>query len=210
MLRRGSSYAGRAIRSLRTWSNDCYRLMLRIAGPRSEQFFDRTDLSADVAAAFATASASANYSGDLDDALRDLLEEVTPHGLKTKVREEGIDALDDYERTKLAISLMRTRNKVTHIYELIKAFGSTSQVIYDRPNKVWRRRDNIALKHASEMSVQPFTGEKLFGDGHAPLLYVEDPRVDLPSALEEKIGGAVGEADPVIVAGWIDRVETLA
>lgn len=200
---------GRAIRSLRTWTNDCYRLMLRVVGPRREQFFDRADLPADVAAAFATASASANYSGDLDDKLQSLLESVTPRELKPRIDEVGIDGLDEHERTLLAVNLMRRRNKVTHIYELIKAFGSTSQVIYERPQKLWRRRDNIALKHASEMSVQPFTGEKLYGDGHAPMLYVDDPRNDLPSALEEKINGVVGKTDPTIVAGWLDRVESL-
>jgi superfamily II DNA or RNA helicase len=200
---------GRAIRSLRTWTNDCYRLMLQLVGPRSEQFFERTDLPEDVARAFAAAAATAKYSGGLDANLRTLLHSITPPALQPMLGEDGLDALGETQRTNLAINLMRKRNKVTHIYELVKAFGSTSQVIYDRPERVWKRRENIALKHANEISVQPFAGQKVYGDEHAPLLYASDPRNDLPVELEARVSQVVADCDPLIVAGWLDKADML-
>lgn len=42
------------------------------------------------------------------------------------------------EREHLATELMLTRNKVTHVYELVKAYGSAPQVTQDRKTKTWR------------------------------------------------------------------------
>jgi hypothetical protein len=199
---------GRAIRSRRSWTNDCYRLMLRLVGPRAEQLVDREDLPEDVAHALAAAEAG-SHGDDLDETLGGLLDSVTPPALKETVARGGIEALDEAQRTRLAVELMRRRNKVTHIYELVKAFGSTSQVTYDRPEKRWKRREHIALKHASEISVQPFEGRKVTGEDHAPLLYAEDPRNDLPADLERTIRRTIADCDPIIVAGWLDKAELL-
>ena len=118
---------------------------------------------------------------------------------------EGEDALSDEQRTTLAIDLMKARNKVTHIYELVKAFGSTSQVTYQRRQQVWRRKPPVAAKHAHEVCVQPFSGEKVAGEAHAPLLYVEDPRTDLPSAIQARVAEVIEGRDDLIVEGWMAK-----
>lgn len=47
---------------------------------------------------------------------------------------------------------------------------------------------NVALKHKYEISVQPFTGEKVKGDEHAPLLYSRPPQ-----GPARRIAGACGK-----------------
>jgi hypothetical protein len=103
---------------------------------------------------------------------------------------------------------MLHRNKVTHIYELVKAYGSTRQVAYDRPSRSWVRTKSISLKHLYEYSVNPFTGEYLAGEGHAPLLYSQDPRENLPSELRALLAERLVGRDHLIVKGWIDAVLT--
>ena len=98
---------------------------------------------------------------------------------------------------------MRRYNKVTHIFELVKACGATTQVEYDRTARVWRRREGIAAKHEHEVSVNPFDGEKSSGAGHAPLVYAEDPRTDVPAELEEHLRQAIDGAADRIVGGWM-------
>jgi hypothetical protein len=196
---------GRAIRALKTWTNDCYRLSLVLEGSRSEDFAERADLDEDITRVFEDVADLDEIGGTMDEKLRALLDEVSPPDLRAKVRDGGVVALTDEEKNALAITLMEKRNKVTHIYELVKAFGSTSQVTYNRPARVWRRRDAIALKHAYEVSVQPFTGEKVAGEEHAPLLYVRDPRNDLPSTLQERVIEVISDRDRTIVAGWMAK-----
>jgi superfamily II DNA or RNA helicase len=196
---------GRAIRALSTWTNDCYRLILVLAGSRSEDFAERTDLSEDVMRVFEETAEAEGTAEVVDERLQALLDEVAPSALREKIDEEGLTRLTDAERSALAVALMEARNKVTHIYELVKAFGSTSQVTYDRRARVWRRRDHIARKHRYEVSVQPFTGEKVRGDEHAPLLYSKDPRSDLPAELQERVAEAIEGRDEVIVAGWMEK-----
>jgi hypothetical protein len=98
---------------------------------------------------------------------------------------------------------MLSRNKVTHIYELVKAFGSTRQVEYDRSARVWQRREAIARKHAYEAAVAPLSGRIVRGVDHAPLLYAGDPRTDLPEDLRARVADAIGDLDPMVVAGWL-------
>jgi superfamily II DNA or RNA helicase len=196
---------GRAIRALRTWNNDCYRLILLLTGNRSLGFSDEDELPEDVARAFEEVSHAGEHKDQVDARIRALLEEIATPDLLRRIEEKGINSLAVEERNQLAITLMRHRNKVTHIYELLKAYGSTIQLIYDRPLRKWRRRDNIALKHENEISVQPFTGEKMTGAGHAPMLYAKDPRSDLPATLQKRIQESIGGADEVIVAGWMEN-----
>jgi hypothetical protein len=99
--------------------------------------------------------------------------------------------------------LIMSRNKVTHIYELIKAFGSTRQLEYDRGTRVWRRRESIARKHAYERSVSIRSGEVVQGEGHAPFIYRDDPRTDLPSDLEHSLTELLDNRDKAIITGWL-------
>ncbi len=196
---------GRAIRALRTWNNDCYRLVLLLTGNRSLGFGAEDELPEDVARAFDEVTKAGEHQDQIDARLQSLLEDVTSPAMLNRIRQNGIDSLSEKERYDLAIALMRHRNKVTHIYELLKAYGSTIQLIYDRPLGKWRRRDNIALKHENEISVQPFTGEKMTGAGHAPMLYAKDPRTDLPETLRKQVVESISGADAIIVAGWMEH-----
>jgi hypothetical protein len=196
---------GRAIRALRTWNNDCYRLILQLTGNRSLGFSDEDELPDDVVRAFAEVAMSGKHEEKVDDRIQELLEEIATPTLLPRIAQTGIAGLSEEERNELAIALMRRRNKVTHIYELLKAYGSTIQLIYDRPLRKWRRRDHIALKHENEISVQPFTGIKMTGAGHAPMLYAKDPRTDLPAILQERVRESISGTDEIIVAGWMEH-----
>jgi hypothetical protein len=195
---------GRAIRARRTWTNDCYRLITALIGSQIQNPLEQADMPADVAETLAL-TRSEELAGEvaLDAKLQALLAEVAPDEVQARVRAQGLSSLTDEERSAVAIALMRHRNKVTHIFELVKAYGSTSQVQYDRTARVWQRRENIAAKHAYEVAVNPFSGEKLAGDGHAPLVYAQDPRADLPAELEQHLVKAVEGSDDRIVAGWL-------
>ncbi len=179
---------GRAIRAWRSWTNDCYRL--------------ETILLDNDPLAFA-ADHEPHADPVWDEALSGLLKEIaTPRQYK-KIMNEGLHTLATEKRHQLAVKLLETRNKVTHVYELVKAFGSGSQVTYDRTEHLWHRKDGIAAKHAREVSVNPFTGVKSQGDSHAPLVYVNDPRHDLPIELQEKLTAVLHGADDNIVNGWL-------
>lgn len=193
---------GRAIRARRTWTNDCYRLIVALIGSQMQNPIEQEDVPADVVDILEQIEQQ-QLEGPLDERLLALLSEVTKDDMLAEIREKGLSTLADEERTKLAIALMRRYNKVTHIFELVKAYGSTSQVEYVRQDRVWRRRENIALKHEHEIAVNPFTGEKLTGDGHAPLVYAQDPRTDVPAELQKHLFEAVDGSDDVIVSGWL-------
>ena len=116
-------------------------------------------------------------------------------------------AAPDTDGEGLAIGLILGRNKVTHIYELVKALGSARQVEFDRTAKTWGRREPIARKHAHESSVDPFTGALATGVAHAPLLYADDPRTDLPDELATRVSGVIDGLDPTIVRGWLEAAD---
>jgi hypothetical protein len=197
---------GRAIRARRTWTNDCYRLILALIGSQMRGLVDQDDpehpMPEDVVHVLEQVEHQ-QAEDVLDDRLRALLAEVTPAKLQARIETRGLSSLTGEERSQIAINLMRHHNKVTHIFELVKAYGSTSQVEYKRPERVWQRRANIAAKHEYEIAVNPFSGEKLTGDGHAPLVYAQDPRADVPDALQEHLVEAIDGSDGRIVAGWL-------
>jgi hypothetical protein len=76
-------------------------------------------------------------------------------------------------------------------------------VQFNRADQVWERRPQIAEKHQFETSVNPLSGQKLTGQGHAPLLYVKDPRVDLPIDLQNHLQSLIKGSDEKIVSGWM-------
>lgn len=191
---------GRAIRARRTWTNDCYRLIMALIGSQIQGMTE--EMPADVDEVLAQVAWQPGESV-LDERLWKLLAAVTPDEVRIRVRAEGLASLAPEERRDIAVALMRRYNKVTHIFELVKAYGSTSQVEYDRTARVWRRREGVAAKHEFEVAVNPFNGQKLNGDAHAPLVYAEDPRADVPAELEERLRQAIAGADDVIVGGWM-------
>ncbi len=75
---------------------------------------------------------------------------------------------------------------------------------FDRSKRAWVRREAIAAKHWQEIAANPFTGAKSAGPEHAPLVYAQDPRNDLPSALQEHLAQAIADSDDIIVRGWME------
>jgi hypothetical protein len=140
-----------------------------------------------------------------------LLAGLRGEGLGDEVPDELTDHLEVARRSApsgadgdaLAIGLVLGRNKVTHIYELVKAIGGGRQVEFDRGTRTWGRREPIARKHAHESSVDPFSGRLAIGVAHAPLVYASDPRSDLPDELGERVSSVIDGLDPVVVRGWL-------
>jgi hypothetical protein len=215
---------GRAIRPFPTWTNECYRLtriLVDSLAPESDRELelpgeeeDQGDvdllgadayLDEDLVEQDAEQPVGQAAGIVLEGSLRQLLASVAPPDLQARVDEQGIAALTADEAQGLAVELMLARNKVTHIYELVKAYGSTSQVEYHRPSGTWRRREAIRVKHLHNAAVHPLTGELLRGAEHAPLLYAGDPRSNVPSALEQRVEETIRGRDGDIVLGWLKQ-----
>jgi superfamily II DNA or RNA helicase len=173
---------GRAMRALRTWTNDCYRLLVVLASETAPD--DSAGLTRQVL-------------GGVDGTNGQLAE------LRESALRNGLSSLSAEERQALRIDAVLARNKVTHIYELVKAFGGTRQVEYDRKSRVWRRREAIERKHAYEYAVDVRSGEVVRGIGHAPLVYAADPRTDLPEDLRARVIETIAGRDGAIVDGWL-------
>ena len=210
---------GRAMRATHTWNKDCYEVMMRLL---SSQIGDSTENS--------TVTREIGAGGtqqrlDVTDTLNEraqrlLLEahEISQSFAKREdrvAREDVIVAkiatgklsrLSEQEKEQLAAELMFARNKVTHIYELVKAYGSSAQIRFDRSSERWQRAKHIAAKHRREYSVNPVTGEYGAGERHAPLAYVLDPRDNLPSQLQGYIVNELKGTDQLVVRWWIDSV----
>jgi hypothetical protein len=193
---------GRAIRARRSWTNDCYRLVMALIGSRMHGLIEQEEMPEDVTEMLEQLVPESK-DVTLDDRLLTLLDQVATPELRAKVAQDGFAGLSEDERQQLAIDLMRHFNKVTHIFELVKAYGSTSQVEYNRADRSWVRRENIAAKHEFEVAVNLISGEKLTGDGHAPLVYAQDPRSDVPAALQEQLARVITDCDDRIVGGWM-------
>jgi hypothetical protein len=208
---------GRAMRAMRSWTNDCYRLVLLLMGSRALGLDDTLSLPEDVVAGYRELISKTTTAPVLDGALKAILlaahQQVSAEGheedaLAAKIDSSDIAAFTPEERRRLVTELMLARNKVTHIYELVKAYGSTSQVHYDRPSKQWVRTDAIAAKHDLEFAVSLLTGQYASGPEHAPLIYSGDPRRDVPSALQAHLRAMLQGADPRIVGGWLAAIAT--
>ncbi len=169
---------GRAIRAWKSWTNDCYRL---------SQILQNEE----------------GVISDGDEAVIELLREITSDYTCRKIIREGAGSISTAHRRKLVLELVQKRNKLTHVYEMIKAYGATSQVSYERESGKWKRKDKIAVKHRREIAVNPFNGNKCYGVEHAPLVYENDPRTDLPRTLQQKLAEELNGADERIVSGWL-------
>jgi superfamily II DNA or RNA helicase len=193
---------GRAIRARRTWTNDCYRLITSLIGSQIHGLLEQDDLSEDVAEILSQVEQHPSEI-KLDDKLQQLLDHVTAGEIKRQIELQGMASLSGEERSRIAIALMRHYNKVTHIYELVKAYGSTSQVEYNRSKRLWERVEPIAAKHEFELAVNPLNGLKVAGDEHAPLVYAQDPRSDVPADLQSHLSQLITGCDDRIVSGWM-------
>jgi superfamily II DNA or RNA helicase len=209
---------GRAMRARKSWDKSAYELMTLLLGTQVKGLReDDPELPPDVFNLVEKVD-ERRYVDTLEESSRQLLSEVYANAQNAQTRDYSEDVLfnkiqrgrlsefSQKERVQLAVDLMLHRNKVTHIYELVKAYGSTRQIMYNRSTRKWGRIESIAAKHEHEYSVDPFTGQYLPGEAHAPLVYSQDPRENLPSSLRELISNNLEGCDHLIVKGWIQAI----
>ena len=207
---------GRAMRARKSWDKSSYELMTLLLGTQAKGLReDDSELPPDVFNLLERVD-ERRYINTIDESFKQLLSESYAknaqqgdHGedsLSKKIQKGMLSEFSQQEREQLATDLMLHRNKVTHIYELVKAYGSTKQIRYDRSTRKWSRTKSIAAKHEQEYSIDPFTGQYLRGEAHAPLVYSKDPRENLPSTLGEIITNNLEGCDHLIVRGWIKAV----
>jgi hypothetical protein len=209
---------GRAMRAMRTWTNECYRAMLVLMNTQSFNLDESVALPEDVRAAFRDLQGRTRVDALLDDATRARLLDAHLHmrgeqpleddTIEAKLLHPGSGDFTPHEREQLITELMLSRNKVTHIYEMVKAYGSTSQVRYNRGERQWVRTDPIAAKHEREYAVDPLEGVYAPGPQHAPLIYSTDPRRDIPSEAQAHLTSLLQGCDPKIVKGWLSAIAT--
>jgi superfamily II DNA or RNA helicase len=204
---------GRAMRAQRSWSNACYQLTLMLLGSSSLGIEDLDDLPEDVAETLAALTAGQVHERSLSETDRELLHAA--HQMVRKDADErllsiiehgSLEDLSRDERERLAVGLLLARNKVTHIYELVKASGSTRQIRFDRESRRWTRSIAVAMKHGAEYAVSPLDGSYGAGPRHAPLVYANDPRRDPPSMLRQRLENVLAAADERIVAAWLRAI----
>ncbi len=213
---------GRAMRAMKTWDKECYSLVMQLLGSHvSSEEKSRTnklDQSQMEEVQYKTKAVRV-----LDDSSRRLLLEVHDLALKSKglskakdsdrdkilsdkIKKGRISKFTAEEKARLTAELMEAQNKVTHIYELVKAYGSAPQVRLDRSEGKWLRKESIAIKHSHEYSVSPVSGRYGPGERHAPLVYSKDPRKNLPSQLRRQLVQQLKGVDRLVVNGWIRAV----
>jgi superfamily II DNA or RNA helicase len=214
---------GRAMRAMQTWDSECYRLVMLLLGWHAGTTEESTKLSPDAAIAVEESQHEQDTVDFLDDRSANLLLSIhqearkvkgadlqlaaeTRDGLVAKIKSKKLAGLTEDDRKRLVTELMLVRNKVTHIFEMIKAYGSTSQVRHDRGTGQWRRTDSISAKHSHEYSVNPISGRYGAGEDHAPLIYFGDPTKNLPSQLRRGLTREIRDRDSLIVGGWLSAV----
>jgi len=123
--------------------------------------------------------------------------------LKTKLNSGKITKFSTTERMKLIIYLMLSQNKVAHIFEMVKASGSTRQVEYDKRTGIWRRKAAIAKKHREE-PILPVPGSKRSrGKYIAPLIYSKDPTADTPTEIRSTLSNLLDGLDQDLLDDWV-------
>ena len=128
------------MRAMRTWTNDCYRLVLLLMGsrPMGPEGADR--LPPDMADAYEdVVRHGKDAPADLDDAMEAVLASAGIELPADGRAGHRVSTLDSEQRQEMVTQLMMQRNKVTHIYELVKAYGSTMQIRFNRQDKGSRR-----------------------------------------------------------------------
>jgi superfamily II DNA or RNA helicase len=203
---------GRAMRATSTWDKKCYEAVMLLVGSRIGDLVKQTgDFSEagedqNVQEYKQLDKAIINVFLQIHNEARQISDYSPKYNLTKKIMQGDLEQFMDVEREQLAIEMMIVRNKVTHIYELIKAYGSSIQIRQNRQTKVWSRIDSIAAKHSSQYSVNPFSGKYCSGEGHAPLVYWKDPRKYSPEKLKVYLASELRGCDPRIIQGWFDAV----
>jgi len=134
------------------------------------------------------------------ESLKETIDDLERQKEETEKRRSQIRAIVDTSDD--AIALVAPDGKFLDIDAQFTEFFEISEDQIKNSN--WS--DMIPhVVHINEISVQPFAGEKMTGAAHAPMLYAEDPRTDLPSRLEEFVQVSIAGTDEVIVNGWMEN-----
>jgi len=203
---------GRAMRATSTWDKECYEAVMLLVGSRIGELIEQTGDTTVVGENQNEKEyerldkATINLFLRIHDEAMQISDYSPKYNLTRKIMQGDLKQFMDDERQQLAIEMMMIRNKVTHIYELVKAYGSSTQISQNRQTKVWSRIDSIAAKHSSQYSVNPFTGTYSTGEDHAPLVYCKDPRKYSPEKLRKYLASQLIGCDPRIIQGWFDAV----
>jgi len=203
---------GRAMRALESWTIDCYRTISVLLGEtgRSNEILDR--LPPEMQENFNKIRKEFAQKEVLNPTMIELLtvsitEAKLPSEdkviLKTKLQSGDVNKLSTTERMKLIIYLMLSKNKVAHIFEMVKASGSTKQVEFDKRAGVWRRKAAIAKKHREEPILPVPGSERRRGKYMAPLIYSEDPTVDTPSEVRSTLKTLLQGLDEDLLDDWV-------
>ncbi len=203
---------GRAMRALESWTIDCYKTIAVLLGKAgtSNQIIEKLPLEMQrnfqkIQKEFAPKKELTAEMIDLLDISIDeskLLSEEKAV-LKAKVNEGSLDKLSSNERMKLIIYLMLSKNKVAHIFEMVKASGSTKQVEFNKKDGTWHRKAAIAKKHREE-PILPVPGAKRRrGKYIAPLVYSKDPTKDTPAEVKSTLKNLLQGLDEDLLDNWV-------
>ncbi|NHJ32051.1 MAG: DEAD/DEAH box helicase [Asgard group archaeon] len=203
---------GRAMRALESWTIDCYRTISILLGKRGSADKIIQRLPPEMQENFLKIQKEFAPKEEFTPPMIELLiksindakipSEDKVH-LRTKINSGNISKFSTTERMKLIIYLMLSQNKVAHIFEMVKASGSTRQVEYDKRSGIWRRKASIAKKHREE-PILPVPGSKRSrGKYIAPLIYSKDPTADTPSEIRSTLSNLLDGLDQDLLDDWV-------
>ncbi len=194
---------GRAMRALPTWTNDCYHAQAMVLGLDEDDEGWAVGHPPDVLSGFRELDSPIDGAdSDGNGRMAKLLSVLRPPE-KRKLKESGIFDIGPEERVAAAVRLMQQYNKVTHIYELLKATGGEPQLVFDRAGRRWVRKEAVAHKHQHEFAPAIDALSVVEGPAHAPIIYAGDPRTDSPAEVTLAVRAAIENRDPKIIESWL-------
>ncbi|MBK5113426.1 MAG: DEAD/DEAH box helicase family protein [Candidatus Heimdallarchaeota archaeon] len=203
---------GRAMRALESWTIDCYRIISILLGKRGSADKIIQRLPPEIQENFKKIQKEFAPKEEFTPPMIELLVKSIDDAkipsedkvqLKTKLHSGKISRFSTTERMKLIIYLMLSQNKVAHIFEMVKASGSTRQVEFDKRTGIWRRKASIAKKHREE-PILPVPGSKRSrGKYIAPLIYSKDPTTDTPSEVRATLSNLLDGLDQDLLDDWV-------
>lgn len=203
---------GRAMRALESWTIDCYRTISVLLGKAGEANKIIQRLPPEMQQNFLKIRKQFATKEELDPKMIELLiisvddaqipSEDKIH-YKTRIQTGKINKFSTTERMKLIIYLMLSKNKVAHIFEMVKASGSSRQVEYDKRKGIWRRKASIAKKHRGEPILPVRGAERSRGKYVAPLIYSKDPTADTPSEVRDTLKVLLDGLDQDLLDDWV-------
>ncbi|HUU79581.1 MAG TPA: DEAD/DEAH box helicase family protein [candidate division Zixibacteria bacterium] len=203
---------GRAMRALESWTIDCYRIisiLLGKAGTANKIIeklpFDMQENFQKIQKEFAPKE---EFTPHMIELLQNSIDESKLQSeekvlLKSKLNLGKVNQLSTNERMKLIIYLMLSQNKVAHIFEMVKASGSSKQVELDKKTGIWRRKASIAKKHREEPILPVRGSERRRGKYVAPLIYSQDPTMDTPSEVKATLQNLLNGLDENLLDDWV-------